>query len=165
MVLTFWLLILLYTLLYWLVLYCPVLYCTDLYCTVLTCTVSTAVSTAVTAVSTIGACWSETKDPQWHWGWRKRRRELAVKVFQVDKKTITETKMEEEEQRGTAGVDVWVGKSWTQEVKWKSDRKIQTERWEERKTGSVWTGRVQPAVFRSHAVCCLIRCTSTTNSL
>lgn len=41
----------------------------------------------------------------------------------------------------------------------------QTQRQKDRETGRMWTGSVQPAVFRTHAVSCLIRFTSTTNSL
>lgn len=45
-----------------------------------------------------------------------------------------------------------------QENRWKSDRETGTGR-------TVWMDRVQHAVFRTHAVSCLIRLTSTINSL
>lgn len=59
---------------------------------------------------------------------------------------------------GTAGAEVRERKSLT--LNSRRTDESQTERRKDRETGSV-----QPAVFRTHAVSCLIGFTSTTNSL
>lgn len=63
----------------------------------------------------------------------------------------------------TAAADVRERKSLT--LNSRRTDESQTERQKDRKTGRVRTGSVQPAVFRTHAVCCLIGFASTTNSL
>lgn len=118
---------------------------------------SVAVSSAVT--TTNGASALETKDTAAAAAGAKKKRWTDSKGFSGrQEEGIMETKMEQEEKWGTAGVDVCGRKSST------LNSRMIDESQTDRLTRTKWTGSVQPAVFRTHAVSCLIRFTSTTHS-